>query len=75
MLSPKLVCGAQTTMGDKLIHALFLENGGIQRGSQVEYYAKVEENKVDFRAKQSGSVNVGADEFDEEEVKDENMYA
>lgn len=66
--------GVETRMGDNMIHSLLLEKGGIQHGSQVEYYAKEEEMKVGFRARQSGAANVGMEDIDGEEVEDEDMY-
>jgi hypothetical protein len=61
-------------MGDKMIHSLHLQKGGIQRGSQVEYFAKEEEMKADFRAKVGGASEV-VEDFNTEEVDDEDMYA
>jgi ATP-dependent Clp protease ATP-binding subunit ClpA len=67
--------GVKMRMGDKMIHSLLLEKGGIQRGSQVEYYAKEEEMKVDFRATVGGSTSEVVEDFDTEDVDDEDMYA
>jgi len=62
----------ESKMGDKMIHTLLLEEGGIQQGSEVEYFANEEEKKIDFRLKQAGTAETEEDVYDNE---DDDVYA
>jgi len=48
----------ETKMGDRMVHSLLLEQGGISEGSKVEYFAKEEEKRIDFRIKDRGNGDV-----------------
>jgi ATP-dependent Clp protease ATP-binding subunit ClpA len=47
--------GVETKMGNRMIHALLLEQGGITQGGQVRYSANEEERRIDFRTEASGT--------------------
>ena len=52
-------------MGNRMMHSLLLETGGIKKGAKVSYSATEEDNKIDFRVTRSGAVlDSNADEFD-----------
>jgi len=63
----------EARMGDRMVHTMLLERGGIPQGSEVEYFAKEEEEKIDFRTKQAGSSETH--NLYDEEAGDEDMYA
>jgi DNA polymerase III delta prime subunit len=64
----------EAKMGDRMVHTMLLEKGGIQEGSRVEYYAKEEDKKIDFRAK-LGGVDQEESESDDDESDNEDAYA
>jgi len=60
-------------MGDRLLHSVLLEKGGIQQGSKVEYHAKEDDKQIDFKTKQGGNSGLGED--DEEEDRFDDLFA
>ena len=65
----------QTHMSNKMLDAILVERGGIQPGAHVQYYAKEEDRKIDFRNVEHGTESqdpVGDDENDEQ---DEDLYS
>ena len=57
--------GVEVKMGNRMMHSLLLETGGIKKGAKVSYSATEEDNKIDFRVTRSGAVlDSNADEFD-----------
>lgn len=64
--------GVQTKMGDRMMHALLLEDGGIRNDSTIEYSADAVENKIDFRLLEGGKKWMPADEGGDSE--DEDVY-
>ena len=60
-------------MGNRLLHSVLLEKGGIQQGSKVEYHAREEEKLIDFRTQECGAA--GTNEDVDEEDGFEDVYA
>jgi hypothetical protein len=48
--------GVETKMGNRVMHSLLLEKGGIKKGAQIRYSTNEDEKKIDFRVETSGTV-------------------
>lgn len=65
--------GVEEKMGDRILHTLLLEQGGIGTGSRVTYSTHDEDEKIEFRVMDSGNrrafVNSGAGYKSDKEKK------
>jgi ATP-dependent Clp protease ATP-binding subunit ClpA len=64
--------GVETKMGNRMMHSLLLEKGGIKSGGEVRYSVNEEEKKVYFRIETSGTREDKDDSSAWE--KDENLF-
>ena len=56
--------GVDEKMGERILHSLLLEKGGIKDGSHVRYFTREEMQEVDFRVEDltEQSLEEGADD-------------
>jgi MoxR-like ATPase len=63
--------GVEAKMGDRMMHALCLEEGGISHDSTITYFAKEDEKKIDFRLLESKDIDQMNDDADTAEGEEE----
>jgi len=61
-------------MGDRIMHDLLLERGGIAEGSQVRYFTTQDARAIDFRVEDLHETEVENQDSEEEFEKDLDLY-